>query len=703
MNNEEMFLHGQLHRIPVMGSLNSRDFMAKSLNIYFPDIGLAVHRGFEAQKILMHALYDPVLDLGCGDGKFTSLWSGFLANPPEVLGCDIAAERINEAIRYGRLRHAVAVEGSSLPFGDGSFGTVIANSVLTHIPEIDQIMAEVSRILKSGGYFFATVPGPDFENQLATVRLLKGIGLHWPALKAGDRYHIRWQQIHRDGEDVWKRRFGAYGLSLAHMYLYPGRRAGLMWSLSFYGMRIGYGRFTLLNIVGKLLSVINPKRKAPDNLSGILASYLAPLLDEPGTEGGSLFLVGKKEHSNCEMKDKPDDRSLRIASGSKHPDRDAIRNWLINSPIRVRSEAPIMEGGYGNLIDSRTGKCALLYCEITGYAAQFWLRQRNPESLNLAIAAGDCLLRIQALQGRGMEKDAFPYGLIRPDGAMIPAYFSFDAGICASAFIDLALETGEARFAEGARRSGDFLIRMQTEDGSFKAMYTSQPDHFGIPQIESWFGDHCVLHGKIAIALLKLWKLTGESKWKEAACRLLDWVCKIQGIRGDFPQWHGSPLSMSHTHCYATEGLLYAGLLMKHERYLSAGIRGAEWLRMAQQRSGGLCTDYKTGEYDLPDPAQRSILHIGPVAQAIRIWWVAETVSLGRQWMNAASRALSFLFRIQSPSNQPFIGGAFPQSVRVFGSFIKRYPYYSSWEAMFAYEAIRLWTEGDDEPVWSIF
>ncbi len=296
---------------------------------------------------------------------------------------------------------------------------------------------------------------------------------------------------------------------------------------------------------------------------------------------------------------------------------------------------------------------------------------------------------------------AFPYGLSRPDGNIIPAFFSFDAGICASAFTDLALRTGEKRFSEVAQRAGVFLRFMQNKDGSFVAMRT-QSDHPDIPY-EQWFADRCALHGKNAIALIKLWHLTGKQKWLDSARRTLDWVCEIQGQRGDFPQWRGAPLSMTHTHCYATEGLLYGGLVLNDERYLTAGIRGAEWLRVAQLRSGALRRNYITEGTGLPRPAGWRNLHVGPVAQAIRIWWVAEQITPGRPWAEAAIKGLAFLSKIQVKAKIPAIGGAFPQSVRIAVPRIRKNTHYSPWEAFFAYEATRLWTTGTDDPAWSIF
>lgn len=680
------------------GEPSDLQMMARALALYLPDLGLAVHRALEARQVTAEAPEGPVLDLGCSDGRFACLWMGGLSRPPRVLGCDLSPVELRRASAGGGMQ-AIVADGRRLPLKDGSLATVIANSVLTHVPDLDRLLTEVARVLQPGGQFLATVPGPAFEDQLAWVRILRALGLPWLARRLGDRYHFRWQQWHRDGEPVWDRRFAAHRLSLVKTRPYPGARAGLVWSLAFGLLRLGLGRVTLLNVL-RTLSLSTPRRPR----AGVLARALAPLLAEPGSEGGSLFLVARRAGEVTRPDTTTHLGAPRVPAETKRPDSEAALRWLVRSKIRVsEDEAPAMQGGYGNLVDGRTGRSPLLYCEITGYAAQFWLREQGSEALEYAVAAGDCLLRAQIVATDSGLCGGFPYGLTRPDGRAIPAYFSFDAGVCAAALTDLAVRTGMPRFAEGARRAGAFLHLMQRADGSFTAVQIAQPDHPALPRLEGWFGDGCSLHGKNAIAFLKLWRLTGQAHWRDAARRTFDWVCELQGPRGEFPERARGPESMSHTHCYATEGLLYAGLVLGEDRYLTAGIRGAEWLRGAQRRDGALHRNYLTARAGLPRAASQSLLHVGPVAQAARIWWVAAWLTPGRPWAEAAARALRFLARVQAGPADPRGGGAFPQSARALGPWLHNHAVYSPWEAMFACEAARLWTTGTDEPSWSIF
>jgi ubiquinone/menaquinone biosynthesis C-methylase UbiE len=45
-------------------------------------------------------------------------------------------------------------DAKALPFADGSFGAVISNSIVHHIPEPGRVLAEMVRVLRPGGVLF---------------------------------------------------------------------------------------------------------------------------------------------------------------------------------------------------------------------------------------------------------------------------------------------------------------------------------------------------------------------------------------------------------------------------------------------------------------------------------------------------------------------------------------------------------------------
>lgn len=104
----------------------------------------------------------PVLDLGCGDGLFSAL---FL--PKIEAGIDLDGE-VLEKVRplgvYQELKQADATK--HIPFNDSHFGTVVANSVVEHIPDTESLLKEVSRVLAPEGVFVFTTYTDDFTHYL---------------------------------------------------------------------------------------------------------------------------------------------------------------------------------------------------------------------------------------------------------------------------------------------------------------------------------------------------------------------------------------------------------------------------------------------------------------------------------------------------------------------------------------------------------
>jgi len=96
-----------------------------------------------------------VLDVGCGGGYACE----FLARRgAEVFGTDIMAESIHEAANHAS-RENLKIEyrlctAERLPFDDQTMDVVTCFDVLEHIPDKDQTISEICRVLKPGGLFF---------------------------------------------------------------------------------------------------------------------------------------------------------------------------------------------------------------------------------------------------------------------------------------------------------------------------------------------------------------------------------------------------------------------------------------------------------------------------------------------------------------------------------------------------------------------
>ncbi|HHH40621.1 MAG TPA: class I SAM-dependent methyltransferase [Chloroflexi bacterium] len=187
----------------------------------------ALLRAVEARFYADLPLPRPVLDLGCGDGHFASL---AFPEPPEV-GLDPWWQPLREAHDRRVYRVLVQADGARMPFPDGHFGTVVSNSVLEHIPDVQAVLNEVARVLRPGGPFYFCVPGEHFLAFLSVGRMLDRVGLR----PLGDRYRRFFNRIsrhyHCDPPAVWEVRLARAGLVLERHWSYfsPGALTALEW------------------------------------------------------------------------------------------------------------------------------------------------------------------------------------------------------------------------------------------------------------------------------------------------------------------------------------------------------------------------------------------------------------------------------------------------------------------------------------------
>jgi ubiquinone/menaquinone biosynthesis C-methylase UbiE len=113
-----------------------------------------------------------VLELGCGPG---SLWRPNLARIPagwQITLSDFSPGMLAEARTNLASAHAFALEqadAQALPFADASFDAVIANHMLYHVPDRPKAFAEIRRVLRPGGRFYAATNG---ENHLREMHEL---------------------------------------------------------------------------------------------------------------------------------------------------------------------------------------------------------------------------------------------------------------------------------------------------------------------------------------------------------------------------------------------------------------------------------------------------------------------------------------------------------------------------------------------------
>lgn len=179
---------------------------------YFRALLRAVEAGFYEG----YELPSPVLDLGCGDGQFASLT---FENRLE-LGLDPEHRSLQEAKEWGAYKYLVQSQGDNMPFADGHFSSAISNSVLEHITDLQDVLDEAGRLLKSGAPFLFCVPNNAWPEQLAVAKFLKKIGLHSLA-GAYTRLFIRISRhVYMLSSKEWEARLEQAGFRLEEHWKY---------------------------------------------------------------------------------------------------------------------------------------------------------------------------------------------------------------------------------------------------------------------------------------------------------------------------------------------------------------------------------------------------------------------------------------------------------------------------------------------------
>ncbi|MBL7699255.1 MAG: class I SAM-dependent methyltransferase [Chitinophagaceae bacterium] len=90
-----------------------------------------------------------LLDFGCGRKPYENLFS-----VDEYIGIDME----NTGHEHKNSKIDVFYDGKNIPFPDNSFDSVFCSEVFEHIFNLDEIIVEIKRVMKTGGKMLITVP-----------------------------------------------------------------------------------------------------------------------------------------------------------------------------------------------------------------------------------------------------------------------------------------------------------------------------------------------------------------------------------------------------------------------------------------------------------------------------------------------------------------------------------------------------------------
>lgn len=202
-----------------------------------------------SQEVMLFQKYNKlvkgkILDFGCGDGFFAGLVFG---KGKIDTGLDLSNNnRIHVAIDKKIYKKIKLYDGKKIPSPNNYFNTIVSNCVLEHIPNVNQSLKEIYRVLKPSGYFLTSVMTDQWENNLFGTKLFRNNYLRFMR-KTQDHHNLF-------SNKEWRTYFKKAGFKIKSIdgYLY---RKSALWLDIFHYLSIGslisyklFNNWTLFNI-----------------------------------------------------------------------------------------------------------------------------------------------------------------------------------------------------------------------------------------------------------------------------------------------------------------------------------------------------------------------------------------------------------------------------------------------------------------------
>ncbi|MEV6542661.1 class I SAM-dependent methyltransferase [Streptomyces sp. NPDC051665] len=96
---------------------------------------------------------DRVLDAGCGTGRALPPLRGAVGRSGVVLGADLTPAMLEAAVRAGRGQDGLLLlaDVAALPLRSESLDAVFAAGLIAHLPQPDESLRELARVVRPGG------------------------------------------------------------------------------------------------------------------------------------------------------------------------------------------------------------------------------------------------------------------------------------------------------------------------------------------------------------------------------------------------------------------------------------------------------------------------------------------------------------------------------------------------------------------------
>jgi len=356
-----------------------------------------------------------------------------------------------------------------------------------------------------------------------------------------------------------------------------------------------------------------------------------------------------------------------------------VKDWILNSGIYESDPTNENYGGVHSFFDENENKFSFLYPEITGYYIStmrfLFEHEKKQEFLKAAQSSAEWLIKIYEKYGAIIQG-------INSDKSKDSLSYSFDTSICVNGILDYYLMSSNIQYLEYSKRMIQSLITNAIEeDGTILPF--RKPEQY-LENKDVWYKQKGCFHIKNSISLVKLYKITSESRYLEHAKKICDAYRQFQKKDEMFCIHQDSKIVNLHTLCYALEGLLYTYNITRNDDYLSSCKLALDWVIKQIQQDGSIKLWFNSKYREKASY---------PVAQLIRIMILLDKLEKDASYKKTIDKLYSHLLSFQKITH-PYKGGFYEEYYRSLFSWKKRLRV-NSWASMFSLQAIFLYENYD--------
>ena len=360
---------------------------------------------------------------------------------------------------------------------------------------------------------------------------------------------------------------------------------------------------------------------------------------------------------------------------------ESVKDWILNSGICESNSTNENYGGVHSFFDENENKFSFLYPEITGYYIStmrfLFEHEKKQEFLNAAQSSAEWLIKIYEKYGAIIQG-------INNINSKEPLSYSFDTSICVNGILDYYLMSNNIQYLEQSKRMIQPLIANAIEKNGTVLPFRQLDSEQYLENKDVWYKQKGCFHIKNSISLVKLYKITSESKYLEHAKKICDAYRQFQKKDGMICIHQDSKIVNLHTLCYALEGLLYTYNTTRSDDYLSSCKLALKWVLERIQQDGSIELWFNSKYREKASY---------PVAQLIRIMILIDKLEKNDSYKKTVDKLYSYLISFQK-TKHPHKGGFYEEYYRSLFSWKKRLRI-NSWASMFSLQAIFLYENYD--------